>query len=114
MSTLSTARARLSAALSTVTGTKGFPTRPPAPKEGDAWPILSELERGPGAAFMIHWVVRVVLPPDEIKASQWIDDHLDLLYDGLEPVAFVDGFRPVLLPTAGGDQYALEITLRSE
>jgi hypothetical protein len=114
VSTLSTARATLAAALSAEADTTGFPYRPPAPKTGDAWPILESLERGPASAFMIHWVIRIMLPADEIKASQWIDDHLDLLYDALHSVAYVEGFRPIVLPASGNDQFALEITVRSE
>lgn len=114
MSTLSTARARLATALSAAAGTKGYPTRPPTPKEGDAWPVLVAMERGPGGTFMIGWRLRVMLPADEVKAAEWIDNHLDLLYDAVEPVAYIDAFRPVALPAAGGDQFALEIEVRSE
>jgi hypothetical protein len=93
---------------------RGYVRRPTSPRAGDAWPLWDGAERADGGAFMVSWRVRVFLPQDEIKASEWVDAHLDALYDAIEPVAYVDSFRPVLIAAAGGDQYALDIFVRSE
>lgn len=108
-------RAEIAAALSTVPEVRGYPYRPAAPKAGDGWPLLGVLERRDGSVFETTWRVRLQLPQDERAASVWIDSHIDAVYDALQPVAFVDRIEPVTLPVAGGgEQFALEFTMRSE
>ena len=107
-------RQAIAAALQTVAGVKGYDKRPRAFKAGDAWPLLGPLDRGPGLAFTATWRVLVVLPQDEVKASEWLDSHTEDLVDALLPVGFVDTITPVELSTEAGPLLAAEITMRSE
>lgn len=107
-------RAAIAAALSTADGVKGYAYRPNATKPGDAWPMLSSLDRADGLSFTATWRVLVILPGDEVAASEWIDAHHEQLVDALLNVGFVDTIAPVKLDSSGGDQYALQITMRSE
>lgn len=107
-------RTQIAAALSTVTDVRGHEYRPTTPRPGDAWPLLSSLDRADGLAFEVTWRVIVLLPQDERGASDWLDAHHEALVDGLLPVGFVDRIEPVTLPVNGGDQYALQITMRGE
>ncbi len=111
---LNTYRAQVAVSLSTVDGVTGYARRPKATPVGAAWPLLASLDRGPGFTFAASWRVRVMLPQDEGAASDWIDGHATALAEALEPVGFVDRIEPVIIATSGGDQLALEITLRSE
>jgi hypothetical protein len=108
-------RAEIAAALSTVDDVRGYEFRPAAPRTGDAWPLLGPLERDTGSVFITTWRVRVLLPQGEREASTFIDAHVDAIYDALQPVAYVDRIEPVTLQvTGGGEQFALEFTMRSE
>ena len=108
-------RAEIAAALATVPGVRGYAYRPVTPKAGDSWPLLGTLERAAGAVFETVWRGRGFLPQDERAASAWADGHIDALYDALQPVAYVERIEPVTLPLAGGgEQFALEFTMRSE
>ncbi|MEU5965951.1 hypothetical protein ABZ777_32500 [Micromonospora parva] len=107
-------RTAIATALSTVDGVTGHPTRPTVLTPGDAWPLLGPLDRADGYSFTATWRVFVVLPPDEIAASEWLDAHVDGLADALLPVGFVDQFVPVAVTTEAGDQLAIQITMRSE
>lgn len=111
---IATMRADLAAALDTVPGIQGSEYRPAAIKTGDAWPLLSQLERGEGLAFTGTWRVLVVLSSDERTASDQTDTLVPALVDALEPVAFVDSITPVQIQTSGGELFALQIILRSE
>lgn len=112
--TLTGKRAEIAAALSTVADVIGYPYRPSAPAPGDAWPLLGPMDRAAGDAFIATWVVRVFIGSSEQAATEWWDEHWAALYFALQPVGFVDRARPILLPIGGVDQYAFEITLRSE
>lgn len=102
-------------AMSTVTGVTGYAYRPTTPLPGDAWPLLSALDRADGTAFYASWRVLILLPQDERTASEWIDTHHEDLVDALEAsVGFVDRIEPVALSASGTDQIALQITMRSE
>lgn len=114
MSTVAAARQRLADAVGTAAGVTAYVRRPTTPKTGDAWPLWDGADRGDGGAFMLTYRVRVMLPQDEVAASEWIDAHLDGLYDAIEPAAYVESFRPVAITASGGEQYALDITVRSE
>lgn len=107
-------RFEIAAALSTVTGVTGHASRPAAAMPGDAWPLLGPMARGMGSAFEVTWLVRVLLPQDEIAAMEWLDAHWAGLFFALSPIGFVDSAIPVSLPVAGGEQFAFEITLRGE
>ena len=114
MSTIATARQRLADAAATAPGVTAYVRRPTTPKAGDAWILWDGAERADGAAFMLNFRVRVFLPQGEIEASEWIDAHVDELYDALRSAAYVESFRPVLVSANADNQYALDITVRSE
>lgn len=101
-------------ALSNVGGVAGYAYRPPAPRAGDAWPLLGAMDRADGRAFINSWRVLVFLPQDERAASMWMDSTIDDLVDALEPLAFVDRVEPVSIGPEAAPQYALQITMRSE
>lgn len=107
-------RTNIAAALTTATDVTGYQYRPTTPRPGDAWPLLGQLNRVDGCVFEVTWRVLVFLPQDERQASDWIDTHYETLTDALEPVGFVDRIEPVALNASGSDQYALQITMRSE
>jgi class 3 adenylate cyclase len=107
-------RQAIAAALSGVAGVRGYAYRPKTTKPGDAWPLLGRMDRAAGDAFTINWRVLVLLPQDEAAASEWIDSHVEQLVDALAPVGFVDPIEPVALGASGSDQYALQITMRSD
>lgn len=107
-------REAFATALTTVDGVKGYAYRPPAPRPGDAWPLLGAMDRADGLAFIVSWRVLVFLPQDERAASMWMDAHVDGLVDALEPLAFVDRIEPVNTGPDAAPQYALQITMRSE
>jgi hypothetical protein len=107
-------RQTLAEALSDVIGVVGYPYRPTTPQVGDAWPLLGPLERADGFAFYVSWRVLVFLGGDETYASQWIDEHLDGLIEGISPVAYVDGAQPVQLSSASGNAFGFQINVRSE
>lgn len=112
---LSGYRAQIAAALSTVAGVKGYAYRPDTLRAGDAWPLLGPLNRGPARSFEVTWRVLVYLPQDEEAASQWIDAHHEPLVDAMEDnVGFVDRCEPVAITASGNDQFAWQITMRSE
>lgn len=101
----------------TAIGLHGFVYRPALVREGDCWPLWAGASRGEGPlwAGLTHvWTVTIALSADERAASDWIDDHLDLIMDALTPVMAVDSFEPAALPTEAGDLLALTITGRTE
>lgn len=114
MSTVATDRAAIAAALSTVTGVKGYQYRPPTPKPGDAWPTLPTLDRQADLIWRPTWTVVVFLPQDERAASDWLDAHFDAIVGALQtgPI-YPETAEPGLMNTGAGDMYVLEITGRS-
>lgn len=108
-------RADLAAAASGVVGIVGYPYRPPAPKAGDAWPLLGSMDRDPDTGqFAALWRLVVMLPQAEQAASAWMDARLWDLVDAVSPYGFVDRMNPAVLTTGAGDQMVLEIQLRTE
>jgi hypothetical protein len=101
-------------ALTTVIGVTGYAKRPKAPKVGDAWPLLSSIDRVDGLVYEDTWRVMILLPQDEIAASDWIDAHVEDLIGALTPVAIVDQLAPVTVTVSNADQLALQITTRRE
>jgi len=107
-------RQRVAVALDAVPDVTGHSKRPAAPAIGDGWPLLSLLDRAQGTAFLATWRVRVLLPQDEDAASEWLDVHWPPLFYALAPLGHVQRAAPVMLAAAGGDLYALEITMIAE
>lgn len=110
-------RQAIADALSELTDVRGFPYAPSAPRASNAWPLLGPIERDRSSGqFMVTWRVLVVLPQNEEQASSWIDTHLDLLWEALQPQGYIDSFEPVVIATnnTGADLRALQITMRSE
>lgn len=114
MSNFTGVRQSIATALNAVPDVTGYAHRPSTIAAGDAWPLLSTLDRSGGNGFLASWRVRVILPQDEDAASVWLDEHWAALFYALEPIAFVQRAVPVMLPAGGGDLYALEITLVGE
>lgn len=114
MSTVSTDRAAIAAALSTVDGVHGYTYPPTAPCPGDGWATLPSFARQDGIVWRPSWTVVVVLPSDERAASTWLDQHFDAIVAALQagPV-YPDSAQPALMQTGVGDRYVLEITCRS-
>jgi hypothetical protein len=107
-------RQALADALSTAPGVRGVDRRPAAPNTGDAWPRGPVLDRDAGDTFMATWSILVVVPPDEVAASEWWDEHWPAIYFALKPVAFVSRAVPVAVPMQGGDLLAYDITVQTE
>jgi hypothetical protein len=114
MGYLDGARAAIAAALSTVDDVTGYEYKPTTPKAGDAWPLWSGGERGPGRSFQYAWRVFVLLSKDERLASAWVDEHVEALVDAMEDndVGSVDRLDPVAVATSAGELLALQITMR--
>lgn len=107
-------RQAIASALSAVPDVRGHASRPGTPAEGDAWSVLGPFDRAQGTAFLATWRIRVLLPQDEMAASEWIDAHWSALFYALEPHGFVQRGAPALFPSGGGEMYALEITMIAE
>lgn len=108
-------RAACAVALTTVDDVTGYAYRPAPPKPGDAWPFLTGLQRDEATALWVYVTrVFVFLPQDEREASDWIDAHAEALVEAMHhyDIGYVVSLDPVRL--AGTNQYALEITMRSE
>jgi hypothetical protein len=107
-------RASIAAALSTADGVTGYATRPAILTPGAAWPRLARLERGPGNAYAAVWDVVLILGPDEVTATDQIEELLPAITDALLAVLYVESATPVNLQTDAGNILALQITGRSE
>ncbi len=98
------ARSEFAAQLSSVDGVRGFEWRPSAPKPGDCWPKRGRSEHPGAGVLQTNWTLVLVLPADEQKSEQWINDRLEALFDAISPIAYITGFetgtatdRPALL-----------------
>lgn len=107
-------RAELADALSAVDDVKGYKYRPRAMNTGDAWPLLEFLDNPEAGAFEATWRVAVILPTDEIKASEWFDSHHEPIADGLADFGFVERIEPGLVATEAGDLQAMFLLVRRE
>lgn len=107
-------RRAITAALNAVRDVRGHEYRPTTPRPGDAWPTLPTLELHSGLMWQAEWTVIVFLPQDERGASKWIDDHFLEIVAALRGPGLPTTAEPGVMQTEGGDQYVLEITLRSE
>jgi hypothetical protein len=111
---LKSVRDQIVQALYGVPGVTPYRHRPDVLAEGAAWPLFGPSTRDAGTAFLQTWRVTVVLPADEIQASDWIDSHWALLFERLSPVGFVDTWTPAMLPTSAGELFTMMITMRAE
>lgn len=112
---MSTNRETLAAALDTVPGLTGHKLEVPAPKKGDAWPLLNGIVRGPrGRTAEVSWRVIVILGGDVIQAEKMLDDLWWPVCDAVLALAVVDSATPALYTTEAGDIYAAEFIMRSE
>ncbi|WP_250009132.1 hypothetical protein [Actinoplanes sp. M2I2] len=109
-----TDRQDLADALDPVAGVQGHKYRPRTLKTGDAWPLLDGLDRGPARDFEVTWRVVVILPADERRASEWFDEHHELVAEALEDFGYVERIEPGLVRTDAGDLQAMLITVRKE
>lgn len=107
-------RAAMQVLLSGVDGVKGFQYRPNVISDGDAWPMLESLDDPEATAFVATWRVLVVLPPDEVKASEWFSDHYEPIAEALADFGYIDRIEPGLIATEGGDLQAMFLTVRKE
>jgi hypothetical protein len=107
-------RAALAEALSAIDGVRGTKYRPRVPGPGDAWPLLESLDRAEAYDFEASWRVAVILPPDEVRASEWFDEHHESIAEGLEDFGYVDRIEPGLVATEAGDLQAMFLILRRE
>jgi hypothetical protein len=107
-------RQELAAALSAVDDVQGHAFRPRTFPAGAAWPLLQGLERGPANDFAATWRLVVILPSDEVRASEWFDAHHELVADALDQIAYVERIEPGLVATDSGDLEAMFITVRRE
>lgn len=107
-------RAEIAAALTTAGQVHGYARPPAVPAVGDAWPRWRGAERDGG--LVQTWAVIVVLPQDELRADEWVDQYGYDLANALEDagVFFVTGIEPAKVQVESGDMYALMITGRSE
>lgn len=88
-------RERIAAALSTVTGIKGYASTPSAPNVGDAWPQWRNGVRALARAYTQSWSVLIVIPQnDEVTADRYADERLDEIEDALHGVLTVDDIAP--------------------
>jgi len=102
-------------ALDTVDEVNAFAYRPAAPKTGDAWPLIQDMERQTALNFDVTWRVVVILPDDERKASDWFEAHHEPIAEALEEAfAYVERIEPGLVATEGGDLQAMFIIVRRE
>lgn len=109
---LSAQRQELATLLSTLDDLRGHPYRPRTFPPGAAWPLLVSIDREEDLA--VRWVVVVVLPSDERKASEWFDEHHGEIAEVLEDSYTVERIEPHSEPTEAGDLNAMLITVRKE
>lgn len=107
-------REAIAVALSTVGAVRGYTYRPTVPRAGDAWPVLPTLELIDGLMWQATWKIHIFLPADERQASEWIDRYFLDIAQALRGPGLATMAEPALMSTQGGDQYILEITMRSE
>lgn len=108
-------REDVAAALSTVAGVTGYAYKPAVTNVGDAWPLLNGWERAADVPlFLMTRRINVVLPADEVAASEWIDAKWEALVDALLPVGYVERIEPINLGSESQPVYGLQILMRSE
>lgn len=112
---LSTDRAALALAVSTVAEIEGYELPPKVIRVGDAWPQLGPISRGDDGYLLVEWQVVVVLSAEPAQLVERMDALADQLVEAMRPVLFVESITPVAVPTsAGSDLVAVEIRGRKE
>lgn len=104
----------IAAALDLVEGVTGYAAPPATPKPGDAWPVLGQLERGPGCAWLVRWRVLYVLPQDERQAAPQIIGVVNALTATLRSALYVESAVPVDIQTDQGTLLGLQLEGISE
>lgn len=107
-------RQELAAVLSEIDGVKGFNYRPNVFTTGNAWPLLEVLDSPEAGAFQATWRVIVILPTDEVRASEWFDEHHEPISDALGDFGYVERIEPGLVATEAGDLQAMFLLVRRE
>ncbi len=108
-------REAIAEALSTVEGVEGFSFRPTDLNDGDGFPLVVTLERGPGQNFQAVWKVVVVLPSDEVAGMEWFTDNFQAISDALEESdGIVDLIEPGIIDTEAGVRSCMILTYRNE
>lgn len=107
-------RQELVDALADVDGVKAHKYRPRALKTGDVWPLLEGMDRELGHDFAVTWRAVVILPSDEVKASEWFDAHHEPIADALADFGVVERIEPGAVATEAGDLEAMFLTVRRE
>lgn len=93
---------------------KAHKFRPRTMPTGTAWPLLEGLDNPEAGAFQATWRLVVILPSDEIRASEWFDAHHEPIADALGDFGYVDRIEPGLVDTEAGDLSAMFLTVRRE
>jgi hypothetical protein len=109
-----TTRQSIADVMSTIDGVQGFPKRPDTVNVGDSWPLVREMNRGPGTVFETVWAVAVVLGGDAGTATDLFDQIVPAATQALQSELYVDQARPLTIPTEAGTLYGVEIIGRSE
>lgn len=87
-------RTPIAAALSAVDGVQGFAYRPKAARLGDAWPVWVSCAQVTPGIFETSWRVEILVPTDELRREEWIDERLQGLVDSLSEVLYVVSAAP--------------------
>lgn len=105
-------RQAIADALTTVDGVTGYPYRPKAPKIGDAYPLIEQIERFQGLMFIPSWKVQLWLGGDEFKADEFLEQVAVPVAQALQnsDTLYVTTVLPVAIGTQGGDVFAAEFT----
>lgn len=107
-------RDAIAGALSTADGVRGYTTRPAAPREGDAWPLLRMLDDPQGQAYAWTWHVILLLPQDEVLAGEWLIEHAADVIEALTPVGFVQRVVTVKYGVADSEWFGAQFEIITE
>lgn len=113
---LSSDRAAIAAALDPIPDITGYDDEPALLNVGDAWVRWAGwLPSGAVGTFVATWLVNVITGGTPSDAMLFLDNHLELITDALDDLAFVTGVAPVdfQIPNVGV-MYGAEITLKKE
>lgn len=93
-------RAALAAAASTVDGVAGFPQQPDTITEGAAWPMWRGAAVADGVPVLTQtWSVVFAVGADLLAVDEWVDAHLDEIWDALQPIMHIDDIAPTMINT---------------
>lgn len=109
-----TTRQTIADALTTIDGITGYAKRPEVLGEGVAWPLVQQLDRGPGQAFQTTWKVFVLLTGDEWTAYDQLDELAVSVPAALQEVLYVDQITPYAITSDAGEFFGFQLIARSE